>query len=216
MTARAVLFDLDGTLLDTLADLAHATNAVLEQAGFPTHPVDAYRRFIGEGVVVLFRRSLPVEARRDELIARCVEEFGREYGRSWNVRTRPYEGIPELLDELTVRGIALALLSNKPDAFTHRCAEEYLARWPFRAVIGNRPDLPRKPDPAGAREVARLLDLPADGFLYLGDSSIDMKTARAAGMRAIGAAWGFRTRDELWSSGAEAVIERPAALLDLL
>ncbi len=216
MTARAVLFDLDGTLLDTLADLAHATNTVLEQEGFAIHPVDAYRHFIGDGAAMLVRRALPEEARRDDVIARCVAAFGREYERSWNVRTRPYDGILELLNALTARQVGLAVLSNKPDAFTQRCVAEYLGAWPFQAVIGNRADLPRKPDPAGAREIARLLDVPPAQFLYLGDTSTDMQTARRAGMRPLGAAWGFRSREELWSHGAESVLERPADLLDLL
>jgi len=216
MQVRAVLFDLDGTLLDTLADIADAANGVLRSRGFPEHPTEAFRAFIGEGVAVLFLRALPPDRASDELVARCVEEFRAAYAKNWNDQTRPYEGIPALLDALTRRGLALAMLSNKPDEFTQLYADTYLARWPFPAVFGSREGVPRKPDPAGALEVVRALSIPAELFLYVGDSAVDMETARRAGMHPIGAAWGFRTAEELWSGGAEAVIERPAELLEIL
>ncbi len=155
MQVRAVLFDLDGTLLDTLADIADAANGVLRSRGFPEHPPEAFRAFIGEGVAVLFLRALPPDRVSDELVARCVEEFRAAYAKNWNVQTRPYEGIPALLDALTRRGLALAMLSNKPDEFTQLYADAYLARWPFPAVFGSREGVPRKPDPAGAGGRAR-------------------------------------------------------------
>ena len=214
MKFRAVLFDLDGTLLDTLADIAHAANTVLEQLGLPTHPVDAYRLFIGEGVAVLFRRALGFDD--EAAVDRCVAAFRDEYGRSWNVRTRPYDGIPELLDALADRGVGLTLLSNKPDAFTRLCAEHYLARWPFRAVLGARDGVPKKPDPASALEIAAQLGLEPGQFAYLGDSAVDMLTARRAGMYPVGASWGFRPVTELHEGGARAVVDHPRELLDLL
>ena len=160
MQVRAVLFDLDGTLLDTLADIADAANGVLRSRGFPEHPPEAFRAFIGEGVAVLFLRALPPDRVSDELVARCVEEFRAAYAKNWNVQTRPYEGIPALLDALTKRGLALAMLSNKPDEFTQLYADAYLARWPFAAVLGSREGVPRKPDPAGALEVVRAPERP--------------------------------------------------------
>jgi phosphoglycolate phosphatase len=214
MKFRAVLFDLDGTLLDTLADIAHAANTVLEQLGLPTHPADAYRLFIGEGVAVLFRRALGLDD--DAAVDRCVAAFRDAYGRSWNVRTRPYDGIPELLDALVDRGVGLTLLSNKPDAFTRLCAEHYLARWPFRAVLGARDGVPKKPDPAGALEIAAQLGLEPGQFAYLGDSAVDMLTAHRAGMYPVGASWGFRPVAELREGGAGAVVDHPRELLDLL
>jgi phosphoglycolate phosphatase len=213
---RAVLFDLDGTLLDTLADIAHSANAVLSGLGVPTHPDDDYRRFIGDGVATLFLRALPPEAAEPDVVERCIAAFRDEYGRSWNVRTRPYDGVPELLDALTARGLLLSMLSNKPDEFTRRCAEEYLSRWPFRVVLGQRAGVPRKPDPAGAVEVAGRLRVDASEVVYVGDSSVDMETARRAGMPAVGVAWGFRPVEELWASGAQAVIEHPSELLGVI
>jgi phosphoglycolate phosphatase len=216
MDVQAVLFDLDGTLLDTLEDIAAAANEVLGRHGLPAHPPGAYRRFIGDGVAMLFRRALAPEHAEPEQVARCVEDFRDAYSRSWNVRTRPYDGIPELLDALTSRGLVLALLSNKPDDFTRLCASAYLARWPFRAVLGQREGTPRKPDPAAALEIAHRLGIPVGQFLYVGDSAVDMETARRAGMRPVGVSWGFRPAEELWAAGAEAAIAHPAELLGIL
>jgi phosphoglycolate phosphatase len=213
---RAVLFDLDGTLLDTLEDIGRSANQVLEALGFPAHPIDAYREFIGEGVATLFQRALPPGSDEPDLVASCVERFRDIYGRGWNIATRPYPEIPELLDALSRRSLGLAVLSNKPDVFTRQCVSEYLARWPFGVVFGQREGVPRKPDPAGAFEVADRLGVSPAEIAYLGDSSIDMNTARRAGMLAIGASWGFRSEEELRSSGAAEVIARPFELLDLL
>jgi phosphoglycolate phosphatase len=213
---RAVLFDLDGTLLDTLEDIGRSANEVLSGVGLPTHPIDAYRRFIGDGVANLFRRAIPAGMADPGLVARCVEGFRESYGRGWNVASRPYPGIPELLDGLVARGLGMAVLSNKPDRFTRRCVEEYLARWPFRAVLGDREGVPRKPDPGGALDVAGRLGVAPGEVAYLGDSSVDMATARGAGMIPVGAAWGFRTEDELRSSGAAEVVSHPAELLALI
>jgi phosphoglycolate phosphatase len=215
---RAVLFDLDGTLLDSLEDIARSANQVLAGQGFPVHPADAYRRFIGEGVGTLFQRAFPEDVDGDDqaLLARCVDGFRETYGRGWNVATQPYAGIPELLDALVARDVLLAVLSNKPDVFTRQCVDEYLKRWRFAVVFGDRDGVPRKPDPAGALEIAARLGVVPGAIAYVGDSSVDMITARRAGMIPIGVAWGFRPVDELWSSGADHVIADPLELLDLL
>jgi phosphoglycolate phosphatase len=214
MTARAIVFDLDGTLLDTLDDIADSANAVLAAEGFPPHTPADYRRFIGEGVAVLFARALPEDD--PEAVARCVAAFPEAYGRGWNVKTRPYDGIPALLDALTARGLPLAVLSNKPDAFTRLCVAEYLAAWEFRQVLGQRAGVPRKPDPAGAVEIAERLGVSAGDCLYVGDSAIDVETARRARMRPVGVSWGFRPVVELTQAGAEVILDRPADLLGLL
>jgi len=153
MNFRAILFDLDGTLLDTLADIADSANRVLAGHGYPTHPIDAYRHFIGDGLVRLFGRVLPADQRGEEVIAECVGGFREAYAENWNVRTRRYEGVADLLDAATARGLKMAILSNKPHAFTRRCVDAYLSAWPFQAVLGQRDGVPRKPDPAGAREI---------------------------------------------------------------
>ena len=217
MPAQAVLFDLDGTLLDTLADIAAAANAALVAEGMPAHPDAAYRRFIGDGVAMLLRRALPSDREHDDArVDRCVRLFHETYAASWNVSTRPYDGIPALLDGLAARGLPLAILSNKPDEFTRLCAGAQLGRWSWAAVVGQREGVPRKPDPTSALAIAEGLGLAPADVVYVGDSGVDMRTATAAGMRPVGVSWGFRSVEELRETGATAIIDHPGQLLDLL
>lgn len=216
MPFKAIIFDLDGTLLDTLEDLSSAANRVLEQNGFPTHDTDAYRYMVGDGAVVLMRRALPEDRRTDVIIHDCVRAFREEYERKWKIKTRPYDGVTEMLDALTAHGVKMAVLSNKPDDFTMRCVSEYFSQYIFALVLGQRDTVPLKPDPSGAVEISRFLNIPPSQFLYLGDTAIDMKTAVAAGMFPVGALWGFRSGQELLENGARLLIKRPAELLGLL
>ena len=216
MHFKAILFDLDGTLLDTLEDLGNAANRVLARNGFPIHDVDTYRYLVGEGAVMLINRALPEDKRNDDTIRVCVQAFRDEYGRNWNVKTRPYNGVTEMLDALAMHGLKMAVLSNKPDDFTKRCVTEFLPNWTFDMVLGHSNSIPLKPDPAGAKEIAKCLNVPPSNFIYLGDTAIDMKTAVAAGMFPVGALWGFRTGKELRENGAQILIKRPQELLNLL
>lgn len=216
MRYRAVCFDLDGTLLDTLADLAAAGNTVLADQGWPVHPVDAYRTFVGDGLATLVERMIPEAFRNQENVAALVPAFEQAYGRNWHERTRPYPGIAELLDQLTDRGLPLSILSNKPDAFTRLCVERLLGAWRFAPLFGQRPGVPKKPDPAGALAIAQTLGLAPSAVLYVGDSGVDMRTANAAGMDAVGVLWGFRDAEELRRTGARYLISRPQELLDIL
>jgi len=216
MKYRAVLFDLDGTLLDTLDDLADSMNAALGRLGFPSHEVVAYKYFVGDGIINMARRALPEEHRDEVTVARCARLLREEYAKRWADKARPYDGIPELLDALSERGIRMAVLSNKPDDFTRICVSRLLSGWRFEAVVGVSDSVPPKPDPKGALEVAARLHIPPGGFLYLGDTNTDVKTAVAAGMYPVGALWGFRTADELLANGARVLIEKPGDLLELL
>ena len=216
MPFRATIFDLDGTLLDTLDDIANAANHVLAARGFPTHPNPEYRTFIGEGVIKLMLRALP-ETHQDETTVRaCVGAYVQEYERTWNAQTKPYVGVPELLDALVVRDLKRAVLSNKPDHFTQRCVSELLGEWAFDVVLGASDAFPRKPNPASAIETARRLGIPPAECLYVGDSGVDMQTARAAQMYAVGALWGFRGKEELLKDGAQHLVNKPSEVLDLL
>jgi phosphoglycolate phosphatase len=206
---RAVLFDLDGTLLDTLADLAQAANAALTACGYPAHSAPAYRMLVGAGVRKLFERALPPGTVTPQEIERCAAVFRDAYGKGWNIHTRPYDGIRDMLAGVAQRGLAMAVLSNKPDDFTQTCVREYFPDVSFALVLGEKPGVPPKPDPTGARQIVAAIGIPREEFLYLGDTSIDMETARLAGMRPIGALWGFRSREELVGAGAEVVIEQP-------
>jgi phosphoglycolate phosphatase len=216
MTFRATIFDLDGTLLDTLDDIANAANRVLAARGLPTHPNPNYRTLIGEGVVKLMSRALPDGHQDEATVQACVGAYVQEYERTWNALTKPYPGVPEMLDALAVRGLKLAVLSNKPDRFTQRCVSELLAKWAFDVVLGASDRLPRKPDPASAIETARRLGVAPAECLYVGDSGIDMQTACAAGMCSVGVLWGFRGQEELLKDGAQLLINKPSELLDFL
>ena len=216
MGFKAVLFDLDGTLLNTLDDLADSMNASLKRFGFPPHAVDTYRYLIGDGLMNLASRALPEHERDDATINMIAASQREEYGRNWANKTHPYEGVPELLDALQEREIATCILSNKPDDFTSVIVRKFLSKWKFAAVRGQNKDTPIKPDPSGAVQIALELGLSTTEFLYVGDSNTDMETANAAGMFPVGVLWGFRSKDELIEAGAKALIERPTDLLSLV
>ncbi len=211
----AIVFDLDGTLIDSLRDIAEAANAALRDLGFPVHPPESYRQFVGDGVRVLFERALPAADRLPEVVTDCAAGFARHYAHGWNLHTRLYPGISEMLDEVSRRGIRLAVLSNKPHPFTCQCVKHFLSAWNFEVVAGQKDGIPKKPDPAGAWAVAKELDLEPVRLAYVGDSSVDMQTARNAGLDPIGVSWGFRSREELWQHGARLVIDDPRQLLDI-
>ncbi|CUH94711.1 hypothetical protein P22_0777 [Propionispora sp. 2/2-37] len=217
MKYSGILFDLDGTLLDTLDDLANSMNVVLQKHGFPVHDTEKYKYFIGNGMETLVKRVLPAANSEDKKLREaCLEEFRTEYGRRWHEQTKPYDGINQLLDALETKGIQLSVLSNKADSFTRIIIERYFGSQRFRFVFGAREGVPKKPDPGSALEIAGLSGIPAAKYLYLGDSGVDMQTATAAGMYAVGAAWGFREEEELLQNGARVVIKQPEELLALL
>lgn len=213
---NAVLFDLDGTLLNTLEDLANSMNRVLVKNGFPAHQKDAYRYFIGDGALELINRALPAEKRIHSIISECLEAFRVDYRENWKIKTAPYEGVPEMLDALKTRKVKMTILSNKPHEQTKSCVSELLPQWDFDIVLGQRNGIPRKPDPRGAWEVAEYVNISPSKFLYLGDTDIDMKTSVTAGMFPVGALWGFRTAEELEEGGARALISHPLEILPLL
>ena len=215
MRFKAAVFDLDGTLLDTLDDLADSANAVLRRRGFPEHPRDAYKYFVGDGMEVLVRRAVPQRIDDPQVLAACAALMREEYARRWADKSRPYDGIATLLDGLTARGVRMAVLSNKPQEFTRLSVARMLAAWRFEEVLGASPELPRKPDPTGALRIAARLRLAAEEVAYLGDTNTDMQTAVTAGMYPVGALWGFRTAEELTACGARLLLERPEAMLEL-
>jgi phosphoglycolate phosphatase len=216
MKYRAALFDLDGTLLDTLEDIASSMNVVLSSRGFPVHAVDLYRHFVGDGMETLVRRTLPPASSDDaELLAACLRDMRREYSRRCYDTSRPYPGIPEMLHGLSRSGIKLAVFSNKPDDFTKEMTAFFFPDIRFVMVLGLSPDVPRKPDPTGAFIIAREARVAPGEFLYLGDTATDMKTAAGAGMFAAGAAWGFRGEKELRENGARAIVNAPGEVVSL-
>lgn len=216
MIFEAVLFDLDGTLIDTVDDIGDAVNRVLSNRSFPTHANSTYRKYIGDGSRNLIKRALPEKYRNDEIIDACLKEYIEDYSRNYNVKSKLYFGIPRLLDTLKTKGLRLAILSNKPDVITNNCVKTFLSTWDFDIVFGQRNSVPRKPNPQGALEIAKKMSIPPSHFLYLGDTAIDMKTAVSAGMFPVGVLWGFRPLKELLENGACAVIDEPMEVLDII
>jgi phosphoglycolate phosphatase len=216
MIFEAVLFDLDGTLIDTLNDIGDAVNRVLAKKRYPTHAISNYRNFVGDGSRILIERALPKKYRKEKIIDACLNEYIEDYAHNYNVKSKLYFAIPNLLDRLKAKGLKLGILSNKQDAITKQCVKTFLSKWDFDVVFGQRDSVPRKPDPQGALEVAKRLSIPPSHFLYLGDTAIDMKTAVSAGMFPVGVLWGFRSRKELQENGAGAIIDGPLDVLNLL
>jgi len=209
MDFRAVIFDLDGTLADTLEDIADNMNRVLAQRGFPTHHYDAYRYYVGNGIHHLVIRTLPENARTEAMIALCQEQMITEYHQNYINKTRLYDGIPELLDVLTSQRIKLAALSNKADSLTQKICAVLLKNWKFEVVLGAIDRFPRKPDPTSALFISEQMGVDPAQVCYLGDSDVDMKTAIAAGFYPVGVGWGFRPKQELVENGAKHVIDHP-------
>ena len=206
---KAILFDLDGTLLDTLEDLADAANRVLDHAGLPTHAHSAYRHFIGDGSRMLITRAMPEDHRTPERIEDYLTRFKADYSRNWKTATRPYPGIPALLHDLCDRAIPRAVVTNKPQAFAEICIHHFFPEPPFQMIWGQKEGVPLKPHPLPALEAAKHLGISPQECLMLGDSDVDMKTARSAGMLPVGAAWGFRSTAELVNAGAAHIVRSP-------
>ena len=213
MKFKAVIFDLDGTLLDTLADLADAMNAVLAGNRLPTHPVDAYRYFVGDGMATLIRRIVPPSLTEDQ-VARCLADFSQTYAARWQRNSCPYPGIHAMLSGLQNAGLKLAVLSNKPDAFTREFIRFFFPEQRFDAVFGQRSGVEKKPSPAGALEIAALLHVAPGECLYVGDTAVDMQTGRSAGMFTIGVLWGFRDRRELQEHHADMIVSDPMEIVE--
>ncbi|WP_165175563.1 HAD hydrolase-like protein [Desulfovibrio sp. ZJ369] len=215
---KAFIFDLDGTLLDTLEDIASACNAMLAAHKYPAHSVAAYRRLVGNGFGRLVRGALPPgigEALAPDRLEALTAEARAFYGAHMCGCTRPYPGVPEALKELARRGFTLAVLSNKPDNFTAGLLPRYFPDIPFALVRGARPGMPLKPDPAGPRAMLTELGLEAGQCFYVGDSDVDILTAHNAGMISVGVAWGFRGLAEVRAAGAHYLVDTPDQLTEL-
>lgn len=194
---KLVIFDLDGTLLDTLADLAASTNEALSANGFPRHATHEYKLFVGNGINKLFERALPEKARTEANVQQIREAFLRHYDAHNTDLSRPYPGIPQLLEHLQNAGVLLAVASNKYQAATGKLIAHFFPGIRFAAVLGQREGIPAKPDPAVVREILLFTDVNPADTLYVGDSGVDMQTASQSGVTACGVTWGFRSREEL-------------------
>lgn len=210
---QLVIFDLDGTLLNTIADLATATNHALELCGFPTHATESYKHLVGGGITKLFERALPEDMRTPKNIERLRPHFLDYYNRHCCDLTRPYDGIPELLQQLRANGIAVAVASNKYQGGVDRLIRHYFPAIEWVAIEGQKEDVPVKPDPSIVFGILSKHPTPKADVLYVGDSGVDMDTARRAGVYPIGVSWGFRSADELRAHYADTIVTTPADIL---
>ena len=211
---KTVIFDLDGTLLDSIEDIASSMNKVLESLQLPTHKIEDYKHFVGGGVDILVDNALNNKSKeiKDEVIKR----FKVEYDGKLHSKTLPYDGIYELLDELKKLDINLAVLSNKPHEFTVSYVNHFFKNYNFKEIHGQKKDVPKKPDPKAALDIVKCLDSSCENTYFIGDTKIDMQTAKSANMTAIGVLWGFRDEKELRDFGADFIVSNPLEILKIL
>jgi phosphoglycolate phosphatase len=213
---KAVVFDLDGTLLDTIDDIADSVNAALQSVGLPPFTVHDYKYFVGDGVVVLIERALAAYPAHKHLEGLVLDRYLAELAVRQTGKTKPYDGILDMLAELNRRGIAACVLSNKPHGATVDVIRHYFPSRPFVAVMGKKPEFKPKPDPASLRSLLSLLSCKNEEILYVGDTATDMQTAKNGGLRAVGCTWGFREKDELIGAGCDHLVDHPSEIIDLI
>ena len=216
MNKRLAIFDLDGTLLDTVADLANATNQALAQCGYPTHPIDAYYQFVGNGINKLFFRALPEEARTEENVLRIRSLFVPYYNEHNADDSRPYPGVSELLRTLQEQGIQVAVASNKYQQATVKLVKHFFPDICFAAVYGQREGVSIKPDPTIVSDILSDTGITRAETIYIGDSGVDMQTARNAEVESIGVSWGFRSVNELLDNGADHIVHNAEEIANLI
>lgn len=213
---KLIIFDLDGTLLNTIADLAHSTNHALQVLGYPTHEVASYNFMVGNGINKLFERALPEGEKTEENVLRVRKEFLLHYDRYNADESRPYPGIPELLEALQNKGHKLAVASNKYQAATEKLIAHYFPGIRFVAVFGQREGVKVKPDPTVVYDILQIADVPKEEVLYIGDSGVDMQTAINSGVTSCGVTWGFRPRTELESFCPDFIVDKAEAVLSIV
>lgn len=212
---RLVIFDLDGTLLNTIADLGESVNYALKEMGYPTHSIKSYPNMVGNGVKKLIERALPPEAANPQIVDRLLSHFKKYYDEHCCDFTEPYPGIPEMLAKLSESGIDLAVTSNKYQAAVTKIINHYFPDANWKAVLGNNPGVPVKPDPSVVFQALLLCPTPKSDVLYVGDSGIDMETARRACVESVGVTWGFRSETELRRSLADHIVHDPDEIITL-
>ena len=213
MQIEGVIFDLDGTLVHTIEDIAGAANVLFASHGLPEHDIEYYLKWIGNGAVKFIERAHGLPVSKEQLRA-YVSEFKEIYAGNLHDKSRVYEGVPEMLDELLRRGIKISVLSNKPHLLTQEVCAYYLSGWPFDPVLGQREEVPRKPDPAAAFEIAGHMGLTPEKILFVGDSDNDILTAQAAGMIPLGVSWGYGRLVNNPVEGMGILAEKPSEILN--
>ena len=213
---KLAIFDLDGTLLNTIGDLAASCDAVLWQNGLPQHTTDEYRQMVGRGIRRLVEAAIPEHLRLPEYVEKVRQDFMAYYVEHIDIHTRPYDGIPALVAALTERGVKVAVASNKFQSGTEQLVRTFFPDVEFVAVLGQRDGVPLKPDPQIDLEIIDVAGVEPSETMHIGDSGVDMQTACAAGVKAVGVTWGFRSREELAEGGADVIVDTPEQILQLL
>ena len=213
---KLVIFDLDGTLLDTIADLAESANYALKQLDYPTHPVDAIRTFVGNGINKLLERALPAHEQTEENIMRMRSHFVPYYDIHNADLSTPYPGIVSLLEDLQAKGILIAVASNKYQEATVKLVKQYFPNIDFVEILGQREGINVKPDPSIVFDILQKANLSKENVLYVGDSGVDMQTAINAGVDAVGVTWGFRSKEVLMEHGATYIVDKPQEIVSIV
>ena len=212
---KAVIFDLDGTLVDSLGDLCDSTNFALRKFGFPEHEREKFNYFVGDGMPKLIERAIPKESFNEQIHKKVLSAFMDRYREHYLDKTAPYEFIPEAIEQLFSAGIKIAVVSNKVDEMTQKIVSKFFCG-KVSFVSGKREDFPLKPNPASTLDIIRKLGVAPCECAFVGDSGMDMLTAKNAGCIAVGVLWGFRTREELLENGAEYLLENPSEIAPLI
>lgn len=216
MTIKAIIFDLDGTLLDTLEDIADSMNFALIKFNLPTHCLEKYKYFIGDGARELVFRSLPDNRRDQKTLELALKEFRGFYSKNFSTKTRIFPGIDKMLDSLQRMSIKMAILSNKPHIYTVPVAQKYFGNWHFEKVLGLKDDFPKKPDPTSTFLLIDSFGFELDEFLFVGDTPVDIQTAKNAGIKSLAVTWGHRTYQELALQGPDYLVDRPMDIINYL
>lgn len=215
MEKKAIIFDLDGTLIDSLTDIALCANEVLKEFNLPTHEIDDYKKFVGGGALFLMNNCSPDNTSQKD-INKLFERFKEIYDTAIYSNTKPYDGVYELLDKLIQKDCNIGVLSNKPHEFTLKYVNKFFKKYNLKEVHGQKENVPKKPDPKAALDIANSFNTKAENIFFIGDSDVDMQTATNANMKAVGVKWGFRSVEELLENGADYIVQTPLDILELL
>ncbi len=215
---KTIIFDLDGTLIDSLEDIAVCMNQVLKELNLPIHEMNDYKYFVGGGISILVDNALNALNKEitDELKEKVTQRFKEIYDQKLHLKTKAYDGIYELLDELVTLDCNIGILSNKPHEFTVQYANSLFSKYNIKEVHGQKSDVPKKPDPIAAISIANSFNIPCEEIYFVGDTMVDMQTAVNANMIGIGVLWGFRDEKELMENGADFIVKHPLDILDII
>jgi phosphoglycolate phosphatase len=216
MQYKAIIFDLDGTLSDSIEDIADSLNPVLKEHNFPTYNINAYKQLVGNGLKKLVHDAIPIEHRDSPIEVECTKAFYKIYSSNCLNKTKPYDGINDLLNKLNSKKIKYAILSNKAEEFTKQMALTLFPKIKFDFIVGVTIEQEKKPNPKGALKISEALGFKPEEIIFVGDGGVDMQTANNAGMLAVGALWGFKSKEELEQNGAKYLIKHPFELLQVI